>query len=67
MKVVGQRRRGMRGKGAFEAADGFLKLVLKLREGKPFIPPGVYKFKSFEEMEAWRLKMTLGKTPGLPR
>lgn len=67
MKVVGQRKPGLRGKEALEAIDGFLKLVLKLREGKPFIPPGVYKFKTFEEMEAWRLRMTIGKRPDLQR
>lgn len=65
-KVVGRRRR-MRNKKALEVVGGFLKLVLKLREGKPFVPPGVYKFRTFEEMEAWRPQMILGKKPGLPQ
>ena len=40
-----------------ENADGFLKLVLILREGKPFIPKGVYRFHTFEESNQWSLKM----------
>jgi hypothetical protein len=40
-----------------EQADGFLKLVLVLREGKPFIPKGAHCFRTFEESNQWSVKM----------
>ena len=40
-----------------EQADSFLKLVLVLREGKPFIPKGVHRFRTFEESNQWSLTM----------
>jgi len=54
MKVVGKRQRSQRG---LQAADGFLKLVGTLREGRPFIPRGVHRFRTHEEKDAWTLKM----------
>lgn len=53
-KTIG--RRGA-SKGGLQAANGFLKLVISLRGGKPFIPRGVYRFSSHEEKDAWTLKM----------
>jgi hypothetical protein len=54
MKIVGRRRPS---RGGLEAANGFLKLVIHLRNGKPFVPRGVYRFRSHEEKDAWTLKM----------
>ena len=54
MKVVGRRRAGKRG---IESVAGFLKLVIALRGKKPFIPKGVHRFKTFEESQAWTLRM----------
>ena len=54
MKVVGRQGRS---KGGLIAAAGFLELVVALRCKKPFIPKGVHRFKSFEEANAWNLRM----------
>lgn len=54
MKVVG--RKGQP-KGGLAAMDGFFKMVIGLRGTKPFLPKGVYRFKSFEEADAWTLRM----------
>jgi hypothetical protein len=53
MKVVGQRR----WRGGLAAAAGLLELSLRLRGDKLFIPKGVHRFASFEESDAWLLKM----------
>jgi hypothetical protein len=54
MKWVGRRAPA---RVNLEAAEGFLKLAVELRRGRPFIPKGVHRFKSFEEADAWTLKM----------
>lgn len=54
IQTVG-RRRGER--VDLHSADGFLRLVLRLRGSKPFFPKGVYRFKSFEESFRWSMKM----------
>ena len=54
-KVAG-RRNFTRGSGV-EANEGFFRLVVSLRGNKPFIPRGVYRFKSFQESDAWMIKM----------
>ncbi len=54
-KVAGKRSFS-RGSGV-EANDGFLRLVLSLRGNKPFIPKGVYRFKTFQESDTWMIKM----------
>jgi hypothetical protein len=54
MKRVGRRQNSRQG---LLAADGFLKLVGTLREGRPFIPRGVHRFRSHEEKDTWTLKM----------
>jgi len=64
MKVVGRRSPG---KGGLDTADGFLKLVISLRGEKPFIPRGVYRFRSHEEKDAWTLKMLTRPTHAPPR
>ena len=54
-KIAGKRS-FTRGSG-IEANDGFFRLVSSLRGNKPFVPRGVYRFKTFEESEAWMIKM----------
>ena len=64
MKIIGRRKSNT---GGLEAANSFLKLVIELRGGKPFIPRGVYRFHSHEEKDAWTLKMLTRPSPGHPR
>jgi hypothetical protein len=54
MKIIGRRKET---KVDLLKADPFLKMVNILRGNKPFIPKGVYKFKTFEESQEWTLKM----------
>lgn len=54
MKVVGRKGRA---KVNLETANGFLKLVQVVRGNRPFIPKGVHRFKTFEEADAWTLRM----------
>lgn len=54
MKVLGRRRPS---RGGLAAASPFLDLVIRLQEGKPFIPRGVHRFRTFEESEEWSMKM----------
>ncbi len=53
MKVVGRRRWAQ----GLAASAPLLRLVLDLRGDKPFLPRGVHRFRSFEESEAWTLRM----------
>ena len=39
------------------AAAKFLDMVIALRGDKPFIPRGVHRFSSFEESQAWSIRM----------
>jgi hypothetical protein len=52
-KVLGKRK----WRGGLVAAAGLLELTVRLRQKKPFIPKGVHRFASFEESDAWSLKM----------
>ncbi len=54
IKILGRRKPS---RGGLQAAAPFLEMVIRLRAGKPFIPKGVHRFKSFEESEAWSMKM----------
>ncbi len=54
MKVLGRRRPS---RGGLEAAAPLLDLVIRLRGSRPFIPKGVHRFKTFEESEAWSIRM----------
>lgn len=54
VKTVGRRKPAS---GGIAAAANLLELAVDLRKGKPFIPRGVWRFKSFEEKDAWTLKM----------
>jgi hypothetical protein len=53
IKVAGRRKPAT----GPEAAAGLLRLVIELRAGRPFLPRGVHRFKSFEEAQEWSLKM----------
>lgn len=54
MKVVGRKSRVRSG---LVHADAMQRLAMELRRGKPFMPKGVFRFKTFEEADAWKLKM----------
>lgn len=54
VKIVGHRAPP---RGGVAAAAPFLDLVIRLRGDKPFIPKGVYRFRSFEEGQDWSLAM----------
>ncbi len=53
MKVVGRRKPAT----GLQAMEGLMRTAAMLREGKPFIPRGVYRFRSHDEKDAWALKM----------
>lgn len=61
IKVVGRRKSPS---GRLVEANNLLELVVRLRDDKPFIPKGVYRFNSFEEKDAWALKMISRTRPG---
>ena len=52
-KVVGRRV----WRGGLEATAPLLDLSVALRGDKPFVPKGVHRFTSFEESDAWLLRM----------
>ena len=54
MKIIGRR---LKRKTGLEAFDILQRTMIALRGDKPFIPKGVHKFKTFEEAQAWSLKM----------
>ena len=54
MKVVG--RQGTP-KVDVVTFDSMQRMVNVLRAGCPFIPKGVWRFKSFEEADEWTMKM----------
>ena len=39
------------------AIDSMQRMANELRRGRPFIPKGVHRFKTFEEADAWTLRM----------
>lgn len=54
MKVVGRQ-----GTAKVDALtfDPMQQMVNVLRQGRPFIPKGVWRFKSFKEADEWTMKM----------
>lgn len=54
MKIVGRRTPPS---GGLEASNNLFKLGIALLGDKPFFPKGVYRFKSYEEKEAWEWEM----------
>ena len=53
-KVVGRKGHA---KVDVVAIDSLQRMANELRRGRPFMPKGVWRFKSFEEADAWKLKM----------
>ena len=64
MKVVGRR---VPSSGGLCAAAPLLELVVRLRGDKPFIPRGVHRFQSFEESNAWSIRMMARRSSPVPR
>ena len=54
MKVVGRRGRP---KVDVVSIDPLQRLANELRKGRPFMPKGVWRFKSHNEADAWKLRM----------
>jgi hypothetical protein len=54
MKVLGKRKPYS---GGLEGMQSFFELCIRLRGDQPFIPRGVYRFKSYEDADQWTLKM----------
>ncbi len=54
MKVVGRKRAA---RVDVVGVDSLQKLANALRQGRPFIPKGVWRFKSFEEADRWLIEM----------
>jgi len=63
MKVVGRRR----WKSRLADAAALLDLSVRLRGEKPFVPKGVHRFESFEESDAWLLRMMTRPSRRAPR
>lgn len=63
MKVLGKRRPYS---GGLDRMQGFFEMAVKLRSDQPFIPRGVYRFKSHEELDEWTLKMLTRPKAGPP-
>jgi hypothetical protein len=62
-KVVGRRQWAP----GLAATAPLLQLVLQLRGDRPFLPRGVYRFRSFEESEEWTLRMLTRPRKPVPR
>ncbi len=54
MKMIGRRKPT---KASVLNIDGMQRLANTLRGSRPFIPKGVWRFKTFEEADAWSLRM----------
>jgi hypothetical protein len=54
MKIVGRKGKA---KVDVNTIDALQRLANELRSGRPFMPKGVWRFKTFEEADAWKLKM----------
>ncbi len=61
IKVIGKRKYNLKGKESLKEVDKLQRLAMRLRKGKPFFPVGVYRFKTFEEEDSWRMKILTGK------
>lgn len=54
MKVIGKRRPYA---GGIAELQGFMEMCNRLRSGRPFLPRGVYRFRTHEEADEWTLRM----------
>ena len=64
MKVVGRKGKP---KVDVVAIDSLQRLANELRKGRPFMPKGVWRFKTHEEADAWKLKMVTRPSRAFPR
>jgi hypothetical protein len=60
VKIIGKRKKSSL---SFEDINNFLKAISALRGEKPFIPKGVYRFKTFEEAQDWTMDMITKSIP----
>lgn len=63
IKIIGIRRYNLKGKDSLKEVDKLQRLAMRLRRGKPFFPVGVYRFKTFEEEDSWRMKILTERKP----
>jgi len=62
MSQFEMRRLGRRAAASgLQQANSLLRMVLRLRSGKPFIPKGVHRFRSYEEAQQWSIRKQAGK------
>jgi hypothetical protein len=54
VKVVGRRKPYS---GGLAGMQGFLEMCARLRGDRPFMPRGVFRFKTHAEADEWTLKM----------
>lgn len=54
MKVLGRRKPPI---GSMDAAGNLQATLLCLRGKRPFVPRGVYRFRSHEEADEWLMRM----------
>lgn len=66
VRIVGKRVPSNYNSGGLKAGDNLLRLQRDLRGKRPFIPHGVYRFKSHEESDAWMMNM-LTRATAAPR
>lgn len=64
MRVVGRRKPYS---GGLEGTQGFFEMVIKLRGNQPFLPKGIYRFKTYDEEHEWTLKMLTRPRAALPQ
>jgi hypothetical protein len=65
VKVVGRKGRP---KIDVIAIDPLQRLANELRKGTPFMPKGVWRFRSHDEADAWKFQMlTRPSNPDSPR
>lgn len=67
IKIIGTRRYNLKGKDSLKEVDKLQRLAMQLRRDKPFFPVGVYRFKTFEEEDLWRMKILTGEKPESPQ
>lgn len=64
MKVVGRKGKP---KVNVETIDAMQRMVNELRGGRGLAPKGVFRFKTFEEADAWQTKMLVKSLSRAPR
>jgi len=64
MKIVGRQGKP---KVDVRTIDSMQRMVNVLQEGCPGIPRGVWRFKSFEEVDQWTMKMRNRPRHPVPR